>query len=219
MKDGLFSSYPNFEFCSSVCASAKREASEEQRTRESAERSDAEYQSKAYEAQQKIYEAQQRANEAQQLAQTAKLDELIRLQRESNIIAEDESEARSLGISRRELLARREKKRRDDEIADTKKKAKLLGLTVNQYKEKCTQDHIEKIAEEKARDAKAYADYIAKQKEGIGKDGFLMIIGFIVWIFFNIIAFSQSFFWGVIILFSPAIILLLCWLLALILPE
>lgn len=34
IKDGLFSQYPNFEFCSSVCASAKREAHEQQRNSE-----------------------------------------------------------------------------------------------------------------------------------------------------------------------------------------
>jgi hypothetical protein len=95
VRDGLFSSYPNFEFCSSVCAGAKREANEQQRDRESAESQAAEY--------------QQRAFEAQKRAQTSQLDELIRLQKEANRIAEEESEARSLGISRKELLARQER--------------------------------------------------------------------------------------------------------------
>jgi hypothetical protein len=100
MKDSLFSQYPNFEFCSSVCASAKKSAAEEQRTRESNETSAAEYQ-------ERVYEAQQRA-------QSSKIDELIRLQREANRIAEEESEARSLGISRKELVERNERRRQEE---------------------------------------------------------------------------------------------------------
>jgi hypothetical protein len=100
MKDSLFSQYPNFEFCSSVCASAKKSAAEEQRTREYNETSAAEYQ-------ERVYEAQQRA-------QSSKIDELIRLQREANRIAEEESEARSLGISRKELVERHERRRQEE---------------------------------------------------------------------------------------------------------
>ena len=76
IRDGLFSSYPNFEFCSYVCASAKKEAAEAQRKRESAETSEADYQSRAFDAHQR--------------AQSSKIDELIRLQKEGNKIAEED---------------------------------------------------------------------------------------------------------------------------------
>jgi hypothetical protein len=119
VRDGLFSSYPNFEFCSSVCAGAKREANEQQRDRESAESQAAEY--------------QQRAFEAQKRAQASQLDELIRLQKEANRIAEEESEARSLGISREELHKRRERDREDARMAAVRETAKLEGITISEY--------------------------------------------------------------------------------------